>query len=156
MPSTIPIKMIKVSRCERMLSPVGRDEQHASISVVRKPSSRGSGATAQAEEGRVVGLGGDDPDRHHRLVTGALDIESPDHSGEDQGGLGQSKLGADADARSDTERQIGEAIGGWGTGKKPCRVEDLRLCPQPAVPVQDPGSDEHYRAGGYPNAAGGI
>ena len=59
----------------------------------------------------VVGLGGDDPDRDHRFVTRTLDLEGLDHRGQHQGGFGQRELCADADARADAERQIGEAVG---------------------------------------------
>ena len=87
---------------------------------------------------RVVGLGGDDPDRHNRLRGGALDFECFDHRSQDQSGFGQRELRADAYSRTDAERQIGKAIRRCRAREKPRRVEDFRLPPQPAVPVEHP------------------
>jgi len=66
---------------------------------------RGLPPALQPEERRVVGLEGDDPDRHHRRAVDALDLEGFDHSRQDQGSFGQCELGADADQRTDPERR---------------------------------------------------
>src|SRR6516164_309506 len=146
MPSSMPMKMTKVSRCERMaLSPFGERLQNASSYRVRKPSCPRRGCWAptltswlQPEKRSAVGLGGDDPDRHHRLRVGALNFECLDYRGQDQGGFGQRELRADAYSRTDAERQIGKAIRCRRTREKPRRVEYFRLPPQPAVPVEHP------------------
>src|SRR6516165_608661 len=101
-------KMTKVSRCERMaLSPFGERLQNASSYRVRKPSCPRRGCWAptltswlQPEKRSAVGLGGDDPDRHHRLRVGALNFECLDYRGQDQGGFGQRELRADAYSRT--------------------------------------------------------
>jgi hypothetical protein len=104
----------------------------------------------------VVGLGGDDPDRRHGLVIGALNMEGLDHRGQDQGGLGQCKLCADAHARTDAERQISEAVGRRCAGQKPHWVKHFRLRPQPPMPVQHPGRDEQDRGGRDRNPTGVV
>src|SRR4051794_20218514 len=108
MPSSIPMKMIVVSRCARMTSLSEAGDEDARFRFVRKPSPRL--ASPQSEKGRVVGLGRNDRDRHDRLGTGALDVECLDHPGEDQDRLSQRELRADADARADAERQIRKTI----------------------------------------------
>src|SRR5689334_15340555 len=57
-------------------------------------------AWREAEERGVVGLGGDDRDRHDGFRIDAFDMESPGHGGEDQGRFGQRELRANADTRA--------------------------------------------------------
>ena len=104
----------------------------------------------------MIGLGGDNSDRHYRVVIGTLDTEGFDHRGQHQGGLGQGKLCADADSRTDAERQIGRAVGRRRTGEKTRRVEDFRLHPQPPMSVQRPRCDEYDCAGRHLDAAGVV
>src|SRR6516162_5873632 len=127
MPSSIPMKMIVVSRCARMRSPSEADCEDARFRFVRKPSLRP--ASPQSEKGRVVGLSRDDRDRHDWLGAGAFDVECLDHRGEDQGRLGQRELRADADAWADAEGEIRKPIRRRRAWQKPRRIEPFRLWP---------------------------
>jgi hypothetical protein len=66
-----------------------------------------------------------------------------DRGKQDDGLLEREGL-ADADARARAEGQIGEAVDALArTGEEARRVENLRILPEQAMPMQDPRGDHH-------------
>ena len=100
----------------------------------------------------MVGPHRDRGDRNDRPVVGPGDLELPHQPRQHQCRLGQRELRADADARADAERQIGEAVGRRRAGQKARRVEHIRLGPEPPVAVQKPRRDHHDGAFRYRDA----
>ena len=87
--------------------------------------------------------------RHRRHPLGADDLQAElaDQAAQDQGRLHQRELRADAHARADAERQVGEAVGRRGAGQEAGGVEPLRVQPALVIAVQDPGQRSTRDAG---------
>jgi hypothetical protein len=71
-----------------------------------------------------------------------IDTEALNQAGKDEGSLRQCEMGAHADARSNSKRQICELCGRRDCGHKTIRVEGVRFAPNAAMPVQDKGADD--------------
>ena len=92
----------------------------------------------QVEQRRVIRLSGHHGNGQDGSGCHQLDPERAHEFGQHQGGLSESEVSANAHARPDTKRQVGEPVDRRGAGQKALRDERIRLMPLFAVPVQHP------------------
>ena len=109
----------------------------------------------QSERDHAVWLHADHRGWHDGPGVGHRELERTRQRCQHQDCLRHAELRADANARSSTERKIGETRR-WRPAQEPLRTKYVGLYPATNMAVKDPGNDHDQRAAGDLNLTAAV